>query len=64
MLARAFDRDLELPGLIDRIVLMGGAWQEPGNAGPVSEFHFALRPAGRSSGCCTAARRWCWCRWT
>ncbi|OWK38707.1 nucleoside hydrolase [Fimbriiglobus ruber] len=42
--ARAFDRDPELPGLLDRLVLIGGAWKEPGNAGPVSEFHFYLDP--------------------
>ena len=43
-LARAFDRDPELPGLIDALVLVGGTWREPGNAGPMSEFHFALDP--------------------
>lgn len=43
--ACAFDRDPDLPALIDRLVLVGGAWHEPGNAGPVSEFHFALDPA-------------------
>ncbi len=44
-LARAFDRDPDLPSLIDRLVLVGGCWKEPGNAGPASEFHFALDPA-------------------
>ncbi len=43
-LARAFAVDPELPGLLDRLVLVGGAWREPGNAGPVAEFHFALDP--------------------
>ena len=43
-LALAFDRDPELPALMDRVVLVGGAWREPGNAGPVAEFHFALDP--------------------
>ena len=43
-IARAFDRDPELPGLIDRLVLVGGTWKEPGNAGPMTEFHFALDP--------------------
>jgi inosine-uridine nucleoside N-ribohydrolase len=43
-LARAFDRDPDLPSLIDRLVLVGGAWKEPGNAGPTSEFHFYLDP--------------------
>lgn len=43
-LARAIDRDPELPGLLDRVVLIGGCWKDPGNAGPVSEFHFYLDP--------------------
>jgi inosine-uridine nucleoside N-ribohydrolase len=43
-LARAFDRDPDLPALIDRLVLVGGCWKEPGNAGPASEFHFHLDP--------------------
>ncbi len=45
VLARAFDRDPELPSLIHRLVCVGGSWHEPGNAGPVSEFHFACDPA-------------------
>jgi inosine-uridine nucleoside N-ribohydrolase len=45
-LARALDRDPELCELVDRIICMGGAWHEPGNAGPVSEFHFYCDPAG------------------
>jgi inosine-uridine nucleoside N-ribohydrolase len=44
VVARAFDRDPELPHLIRRLVCMGGAWHEPGNAGPVSEFHFHCDP--------------------
>ncbi len=44
VLARAFDRDPELPRLIRRLVCLGGAWHEPGNAGPVSEFHFFCDP--------------------
>lgn len=43
-LARALDRE---PGLIDmirRVVCVGGASHEPGNAGPVSEFHFFCDP--------------------
>jgi inosine-uridine nucleoside N-ribohydrolase len=43
-LARALDRDPELPALIDRCVVVGGSWKQPGNAGPVSEFHFFLDP--------------------
>src|SRR5947209_5286691 len=42
--ARAIDRDPELPALLQRIVCVGGCWHEPGNAGPVTEFHFACDP--------------------
>lgn len=42
--ARAFDRDPDLPSLLDKLVMVGGCWNEPGNAGPVSEFHFYLDP--------------------
>jgi inosine-uridine nucleoside N-ribohydrolase len=44
LLAAAFDRDPELPGLIGRIVMMGGSWREPGNATAVAEFHFYCDP--------------------
>jgi inosine-uridine nucleoside N-ribohydrolase len=44
VLARAFDLCPDLPVLIRRIVTVGGAMHEPGNAGPVSEFHFACDP--------------------
>jgi inosine-uridine nucleoside N-ribohydrolase len=44
VLARAFDLSPELPTLLKRIVVVGGAMQEPGNAGPVSEFHFYCDP--------------------
>jgi inosine-uridine nucleoside N-ribohydrolase len=40
VLARAFDRDPELPLLMQRLICLGGAWHEPGNASPVAEFHF------------------------
>ena len=43
-LAAALTRDPDLGRLIDRVVMVGGVWREPGNAGPVSEFHFALDP--------------------
>src|SRR5262249_21070164 len=39
-IARAMDRDPELPALAERIVCMGGAWHEPGNATAAAEFHF------------------------
>jgi inosine-uridine nucleoside N-ribohydrolase len=45
VLARALDRDPELPSLVQRIVCVGGAWHEPGNASAVAEFHFYCDPA-------------------
>jgi inosine-uridine nucleoside N-ribohydrolase len=45
VLARAFDRDPELPKLVQRLVCVGGAWHEPGNASAVAEFHFFCDPA-------------------
>lgn len=45
VLARALDRDPELPKLVDRLVCLGGAWHEPGNASAVAEFHFYCDPA-------------------
>jgi inosine-uridine nucleoside N-ribohydrolase len=44
VLARALDRDAELPTLVERIVCLGGAWHEPGNASAVAEFHFYCDP--------------------
>jgi inosine-uridine nucleoside N-ribohydrolase len=46
MLARAFDRDPELPALVERIVFLGGAWRVPGNATAAAEFHFYCDPEG------------------
>ncbi len=43
-LALALDRDPELPELVHRIVIVGGVHQDPGDIGPVSEFHFACDP--------------------
>jgi inosine-uridine nucleoside N-ribohydrolase len=45
VLARAFDRDPELPSLVERLVCVGGAWHEPGNASAVAEFHFYCDPS-------------------
>jgi inosine-uridine nucleoside N-ribohydrolase len=42
--ARAFDHCPEAPQLLRRIVCVGGTYREPGNAGPVSEFHFFCDP--------------------
>jgi inosine-uridine nucleoside N-ribohydrolase len=44
-LARALDRDAELPSLVDRLVCVGGTWREPGNASAAAEFHFYCDPA-------------------
>jgi inosine-uridine nucleoside N-ribohydrolase len=44
VLARALDREPDLAGKIKSLVCLGGAWHEPGNAGPTSEFHFYLDP--------------------
>jgi inosine-uridine nucleoside N-ribohydrolase len=49
VLARSLDRDPELPKLVKNIVCLGGSWQEPGNAGPVSEFHFYCDPTAARS---------------
>lgn len=43
--ARALDRDPEVLHLVERVVMVGGTWREPGDAGPVVEFHFACDPA-------------------
>jgi inosine-uridine nucleoside N-ribohydrolase len=45
MLAQALERDPELPALVDRLICLGGAWHEPGNASAVAEFHFYCDPA-------------------
>ena len=44
VLARALDRDKELPGLIERLICVGGTWHEPGNASAAAEFHFYCDP--------------------
>src|SRR4029078_6962792 len=33
-----------LPAVLDQTVIVGGCWREPGNAGPVAEFHVHLDP--------------------
>ena len=40
VLQRALERDPELPLHLKGIVMVGGTWREPGDAGPVSEQHF------------------------
>ncbi|HZZ80702.1 MAG TPA: nucleoside hydrolase [Gemmataceae bacterium] len=44
VLSRAFDLHPELPTLIRQLIVVGGTLHEPGNAGPVSEFHFYCDP--------------------
>jgi inosine-uridine nucleoside N-ribohydrolase len=44
VLTRAFDLCAELPTMLRRLVCLGGTFHEPGNAGPVSEFHFYCDP--------------------
>ena len=48
-LATTLTRAPELAGLANQIVMIGGTWKEPGNAGPVTEFHFALDPESMRS---------------
>ncbi len=42
--ARALDRDPELVNMVERIVMLGGAWREPGDETAAAEFHFACDP--------------------
>jgi inosine-uridine nucleoside N-ribohydrolase len=42
--ARALDRDPDLAKALRQIVVVGGTWQEAGNAGAVAEFHFFCDP--------------------
>jgi inosine-uridine nucleoside N-ribohydrolase len=43
--ARALDRDSEIASLVERVIFVGGAWHEPGDASAVAEFHFFCDPA-------------------
>ena len=43
-LALAIRRDPELPRLLNRLVLMGGAFQHQGNTTPTSEWNIAVDP--------------------
>jgi inosine-uridine nucleoside N-ribohydrolase len=45
VVARAMDRDPELSNLVHRIICVGGAWHEAGNATAAAEFHFYCDPA-------------------
>jgi inosine-uridine nucleoside N-ribohydrolase len=33
-----------LPAVLEQTIFVGGCWREPGNAGPVAEFHVHLDP--------------------
>jgi inosine-uridine nucleoside N-ribohydrolase len=44
VVARALDRDVEFSSLVQRIICMGGAWREAGNASAAAEFHFYCDP--------------------
>lgn len=44
VLSRAMDLNPDLPEMIQQIVVVGGSLHEPGNAGPMSEFHFYCDP--------------------
>lgn len=44
LFAKALEREPELPSFIEKLIVLGGAWREPGNSGPVSEFHFFCDP--------------------
>lgn len=43
-LASAMEREVQLPRLVRQLILLGGAWHEPGNASAVAEFHFFCDP--------------------
>lgn len=43
-LARALDRDHDLARLLGRIIVLGGAWREPGDVTAAAEFHFYCDP--------------------
>ncbi len=45
VLARALDRDPELAALVERIIILGGVWREPGDVSAAAEFHFYCDPA-------------------
>jgi len=44
-IARAFQRDPELPSLVGQIIMMGGAVARPGNITPAAEFNMYCDPA-------------------
>jgi len=42
--ARTLDRDPEVASLVERVVVVGGSWHEPGDATASAEFHFYCDP--------------------
>jgi inosine-uridine nucleoside N-ribohydrolase len=42
--ARVLDRDAEAATLVERLIIVGGSWHEPGDASAVAEFHFFCDP--------------------
>jgi len=44
VLARALDRDPDIATLVERLVIVGGARHEPGDASAAAEFHFYCDP--------------------
>lgn len=44
VVSRAIDLYPELPAQLKRVIAVGGSYHEPGNAGPVNEFHFYCDP--------------------
>jgi inosine-uridine nucleoside N-ribohydrolase len=43
--ARVLDRDADVASLVERLIIVGGSWHEPGDASAVAEFHFFCDPA-------------------
>ncbi len=48
--ARALDRDTEMATLIERLIVVGGAWHEPGDASSRRRVSLLLRSARRAPG--------------
>lgn len=48
-IARAFQRDPELPSLVGRLILCGGTVSGPGNVTPAAEFNFYCDPQSARS---------------
>jgi inosine-uridine nucleoside N-ribohydrolase len=42
--ARVLDREPEIANLVGRLIVVGGAWHEPGDATAVADFHFHCDP--------------------